>query len=279
MFKDKKPIATATFDCKRVDKKIAVILLGLIIILITILIISPSHADNVKLFLDKNGLALSKSPPQRLVFIDFGANRGDSFRVFMEEPNTKYNYTYAKPDDREYREFESHLFEANPFFNKFLVETKEEFKNRKDKKFGPVIIYPSTIVYTKDTVLPFFVDTLSVEHDFWGSSVLDTYYNPNHPAALKKDLVAIDAARFLLLNFLPEDFVVVKMDIEGAEYDILPHLIEMNAHYNIDHLYVEYHPNFINQTLLPEKADKVNKAIEIMKKAGVHCPHYDSYAR
>ncbi|KAJ3416069.1 hypothetical protein HDV05_003428 [Chytridiales sp. JEL 0842] len=215
---------------------------------------------------------------QRLVFVDLGANRGDSFRVFMQEPNTKYNYTYAKPADREYVEFESYLFEANPFFNEPLLKTKEEFQNRPEG-FGPVHIFPSTIVYTKDTVLPFFLDTVNAANDFWGSSILSTHGDSIKSGGVYKDMAAVDIGRFLLMNFLPEDFVVVKMDVEGAEYYLLPHIAEMNAHKVIDHLYVEYHPAALNATEAVTVQQKTQAALKHMEKDGVHAPFYDSAAR
>ena len=47
-------------------------------------------------------------------------------------------------------------------------------------------------------------------------------------------LTAIDIALWIVRNFTPKDFVVVKMDIEGAEFDVIPHLVAMQAYINID---------------------------------------------
>lgn len=162
------------------------------------------------------------------------------------------------------------LFEANPVFNGALVEAKE--------KYGPkgisVNIYPSTVVDVKDGTRIFYLDNVNTDHDFWGSS---TY--ANHPDAVKSgakgtELTAINISRWLLMNTLPQDFVVVKMDIEGAEYDIVPHMAEMGVWSVVDHLLIEWHTNIPEQ----EAKDKADAALELLKLKGIDCPTYDSAA-
>ncbi|KAJ3318607.1 Rab-like protein 2A [Blyttiomyces sp. JEL0837] len=224
---------------------------------------------------DNSVWPFARNSRQRLVFVDFGANRGDSYRVFMREPNTKYNYTYATPRGRRHHEFEAHLFEANPFFNMDLVRTKSEFMRRRNPTFGSVHVYPSTIVFTQDKLVPFHLDNVNEEHDWWASSVLDTHGQVDKNGI---ELVAIDAARFLLLNFVPEDFVVLKMDIEGAEYDVVPHLCETGAHHLIDALYIELHSYLIPVERRSEAEERVKECIQQMEKDGVLVPNYDSLA-
>lgn len=170
-----------------------------------------------------------------------------------------------------------YLFEANPVFNTALVQAKEQFDT-----FGTKInIFPSTVVDVKDGTRTFFLDTVNVKHDFWGSS---TY--ASHPDAIKSksngtELSAINISRWLLMNTLPRDFVVVKMDIEGAEYDILPHMVEMSAWIVIDYLLVEWHPRVLrgakakDNTLYRARAEA---AVEKLKANGVSMPHYNSPA-
>jgi FkbM family methyltransferase len=221
----------------------------------------------------KNTKGEASIQKQRLVFIDFGANMGDSFKVFLQEPTQKFAFNFSKPADRRYDEFEFHLFEANPFFNEKLLKVKEDYT----KRGLNVNIYPSTVVYTHDTLVPFFLDKVNHDHDYWGSSILS-----HHPDVLRGDkipvnLTGIDAANFLLKNFLPSDFVVVKMDIEGAEYSIIPHIASMKAHLVIDYFYVEFHGG-----LLPEDNELVkatNEAMKIFRKDGVECPNYGSPAK
>lgn len=64
-------------------------------------------------------------------------------------------------------------------------------------------------------VVDFYVDTFNANVDFWASSM-----NPASDGEKanfhKTRLTAVNLATFLLTNFLPEDFVVIKMDIESA---------------------------------------------------------------
>ena len=50
----------------------------------------------------------------------------------------------------------------------------------------------------------------------------------------------IDFAEFLD-QFDEEDYIIVSMDIEGAEYDVLDHLINTDKLKIINEMYIEYH--------------------------------------
>ena len=113
-----------------------------------------------------------------------------------------------------------YLFEANPYFNTALAEAKECY----DALGIKVNIFPSTVVDVRDGTRTFFLDTVNTAKEFWGSSIY-----ANHPDAIRSksngtELSAINISRWLLMNTLPRDFVVVKMDVEGAEYEIIPTL-------------------------------------------------------
>ena len=66
------------------------------------------------------------------------------------------------------------------------------------------------------------------------------------------EVAAIDIAQFILdLKVRPEDFVVMKMDIESQEYIIMRHLLQKGLLCLIDELYIEWHrvPAQISQYL------------------------------
>ena len=52
---------------------------------------------------------------------------------------------------------------------------------------------------------------------------------------------ALDTAEFLRTRLTRDDFVVLKMDVEGAEYDLIPHLIHQNVTHLLDEVFVEAH--------------------------------------
>ena len=50
-----------------------------------------------------------------------------------------------------------------------------------------------------------------------------------------------------LKQFNDDDYVILKLDVEGSEYDILDQLIETKLITKINELYVEFHDGFFNQ--------------------------------
>ncbi|XWW92858.1 hypothetical protein V2A60_000785 [Cordyceps javanica] len=209
-----------------------------------------------------------KNSRPRYVFVDLGANGADSLETFLQTSEAKFKYDFPAPPWSTHKEAEIFLFEANPVFNVALVNARQ--------KYGAVgmaiTIYPSTVVDTSDGMRTFYLDKVNTEMSYWGSS---TY--KNHPDAIASggqgtELSAINFARWLLMETLPQDYVVVKMDIEGAEYDILPHLVEMQAWTVIDVLLVEWH----NQLPSEEAREAAKNAIATLEAKGVSCPHYDS---
>lgn len=165
---------------------------------------------------------------------------------------------------------EIHLFEANPVFNADLVNAKQRYLSAGKK----IQIYPSTVCDKIDGLRTFYLDTVNTGQDFWGSS---TYANHNDVIKSKSngtELTAVNIARWLLMNTLPRDFVVVKMDIEGAEYDLVPHFAEMGVWTVVDHLLIEWHEN-----LPTEQAKEVAKVATLkLKSEGVQMPDYSSGA-
>tara|TARA_Y100000310_G_scaffold309131_1_gene352938 strand:- start:2974 stop:3690 length:717 start_codon:yes stop_codon:yes gene_type:complete len=83
----------------------------------------------------------------------------------------------------------------------------------------------------------------------------------------------IDIRKFLKDNFKPEDMVMLKLDIEGAEYDVLPELLkDIDAMTILKSLFVEWHPNF-----LPQKAAETTPII-ISQLSYWHTKKYLMYA-
>merc|ERR1712113_416271 len=85
---------------------------------------------------------------------------------------------------------------------------------------------------------------------------------------------AFDVADFLRRRADVVDYVVVKMDIEGSEYDVLRHLLKEKVTNLIDELFVEFHteidtccrpPNDVGR----HREDAVN-LIKTLRAAGVY---------
>lgn len=173
-----------------------------------------------------------KTPAPRApacLFFDLGAADGETYKAFLHK-SSKWDFEYNTggfPKESCY----AYLIEANPRF----VPQLEPLRNSR------VYPMPQTAAYMCDKpVENFWLDTGTGGAGGWGSAL-----NSSHEA-VKTGMQAVPVTmsnlnRLLVENALPGDTVVVKMDIEGAEYDILPCLAKSPAATLVDHLYVEDH--------------------------------------
>ena len=77
-------------------------------------------------------------------------------------------------------------------------------------------------------------------------------------------ILSIDLSKFI--EMLPEDSnIICKMDIEGAEFNVLRHLINEGTITNINEIYVEFHERFMSDESVESKLD----LIKIIKDLGV----------
>jgi FkbM family methyltransferase len=97
----------------------------------------------------------------------------------------------------------------------------------------------------------------------------------NHPNAgkiqLEKDetsvstiaVEALDVAEWLMHSFQKSDFIFLKIDIETAEFQVLPHIIQTGAIEYIDELQLEWHDwrDFAS----PERTKKRTEIEEMLK--------------
>lgn len=83
-----------------------------------------------------------------------------------------------------------------------------------------------------------------------GSSIigLDKWLPQNHWGKyIKKEHVpCIDFSEYLSKNVQPNDFVLIKMDIEGAEYQVLEKMIKDGVPKLIDCIIIEWHSRFFD---------------------------------
>ena len=206
---------------------------------------APRHAAVEVKAAPKNGKA-------RKVFIDLGANCGNSYRRLLMKK-------YIEGSD-----WEVFLWEANPKLVSFYLNDLAE----KDKR---VQIVPLA-AWTENKKMQFFVHkgqedvtdikqfkahkcvTKSIYQPAGASSLFDGRgtggaddgernagkYKPGKPI----DVDAVDFnAWFQEQGFTAEDHVLLKIDIEGAEIPLLKHMLTNggNMACNIDHYIVEWH--------------------------------------
>ena len=94
----------------------------------------------------------------------------------------------------------------------------------------PGCIFVPCAMSNKDETLTMFGDSMNtIRGSAWVAKESKT----------RSKAYAINFSNWLHATVSPEDFVVVKLDIEGAEHELLAHLLETGAIYLIDELFVE----------------------------------------
>ena len=160
------------------------------------------------------------------VFIDCGSHDGCSVRKFLDTI-----------DDAE--EYEIHSFEPNPQL----------------EKYHPVghATYHKKAVWIEDGEITFYNFSTT-----GGSSVLEEKNKRNERKTSEKPLWmekfgmpeqitvdSVDLSSWIVSNFSREDHIILKMDIEGAEYEILKKMFMDDTIKYINELWIEWH--FTNQ--------------------------------
>jgi len=160
------------------------------------------------------------------VFIDCGAHDGCSVRKFLDTVEDASGY-------------EIHSFEPNPNLAHYHPVESATFHNK--------------AVWITDGNIEFFnFDRTG------GSSILPQKNNRNEkklkakPGWQKKikppekiTVPCIDLSRWVKDNFDKDDYIILKMDIEGAEYHILYKMLEESTAGYINEMWIEWH--FTNQ--------------------------------
>jgi hypothetical protein len=81
----------------------------------------------------------------------------------------------------------------------------------------------------------------------------------------------VDISKFIKDNFSIEDHIILKLDVEGAEYQIIEKLLNDDAFKYIKKLYMEWHTQW-----LPNYKQTEIDLVERMKKINVSYEYWDA---
>jgi len=197
----------------------------------------------------------------RCIFIDLGAANGNTFDHFL---NDGYGPVKNCPSGGAY---EAILVEANPIFSSAL-------KDAESKHPGSVRSLASSAAYMCEGSASFYLDTVDVEKNFWGSSMSPNARDVQRSGQKPVTVPLVNVVRLIMESTLPEDYVLIKMDIEGSEHDIMPCLAKSEAAKLIDAVYVEKHP--VQWSLAGATQNALAGSLLSLQAAGVYAPEYDS---
>jgi FkbM family methyltransferase len=169
--------------------------------------------------------------------------------------------------------FEIYTFEANP-----ACQVEERVKLIKEQNSLDITVY-NKAVWIEDGVVYFNQENHTksrsespTDHtsdiDGWGSSIDGIGYN-HAGYETKVEIPSINFSKFI--SELPDANIICKMDIEGAEFAVLRHMIEEGTITKIKEIYIEFH----EVRMGGESVATRNKIIDTLRDLGltVHLWH------
>lgn len=182
------------------------------------------------------------------VYIDMGSNIGVQFRKLYQPehyPGAKILPVFNSSFGVNRRTVCSIGFEANHKHSSRLLHLQNAYRQAS----YPCFIFTNTAVWVQNGYMTFYDDpTAPPQVHEWGASLVHRAAN-----ATGTDSLTIDASFFInnivhrwhkSQSYSNNSKVVVKMDIEGAEFDVLPHMLVHGSLCFIDYLTIEWHGNF-----------------------------------
>jgi len=159
----------------------------------------------------------------RKIFVNLGAGSGSDIEGFIN----------LSLDNKQ---FEIFAFECNP---NLIANLKTTYPSVNVMEFAAFDVGGPAKLYFGDLYIN---SSLHVEKC---NVYADKYVN----------VQTIDITKWLLDNFTKNDYIILTMDIEGAEFEVLERMFQLNAFNIIDEFYVEFHGRKIseNAKLLEKK--------------------------
>lgn len=177
----------------------------------------------------------------RNVYLDLGTHYGQGLREFIDRFKMDESWII-------------YTFEANP--NTFKIFTEEYLKltpyvrsvNAAVSDYtGSMTLNLETPPNEGDTGMGSSVISLDI-WDPWGNNTSGTHFKK------QVDILCFDFSKFVLENFAREDNIIVKMDIEGSEYNVLEKMIRDDSISYLNHISVEWHSRFFkNKSEIEER--------------------------
>jgi len=184
------------------------------------------------------------------VFVDCGTHLFQGFCDFVK----KYNIDET---------WECYSFEANP--NKFKM-SQDNYKTLTDD-WKLNIEHYNKAISDKERLIKVNCSKDSLGYVSQGSNTLENppIYDKQWKNSFEYDseevyVQSIDFSKFLNNICSIEDFVLIKMDIEGSEFDVIQSLIDTGAYKLINDFYCEFHERFFEpQQEYVEKKENFKK--------------------
>jgi FkbM family methyltransferase len=171
----------------------------------------------------------------RKIFIDCGAHNGCSVRMFrkiINNPNEHQSLNQLHNlTKKDVGEFEIFSFEANPAFKELLEAI-------------PGVTVFSKGVSAVDGTATFYetiVGKIGSAASTFNATKRDWNVDQGHKGHKEIQVETIDLSNWIKTTFDKTDFIMLKLDVEGSEYEILQKMLDDNTLDYINVLAIEYH--------------------------------------
>lgn len=135
-------------------------------------------------------------------------------------------------------------FEPIPYFANQLKEIHKD---------NPTIMIENAAVWINDDIKKFHIHKEITD----GSSLLTLYGGVDDDYYI--DIPCFDLSKWIKETFNPSDYIILKLDIEGAEYEVLNKMIEDGTISMVNELYGEWHHQKIDDEYTHKMADKIQE--------------------
>jgi len=192
------------------------------------------------------------------IYLDLGANRGDTLRLFLKDPTL--------PPLNELNNPHEYKFLYNPA--KFRVVAVEALRELHASSLEAIQQrYPQVeIIYaaagTEDgATLRIYRDEKAASHGEWGAG-MNALFSKNFT-----DVRTLDISSWLAAQVCPCDFVVAKINIEGAEFAVLDKMMRDRTLCLIDVIHAYFHATFFPT----EQREGYHQKVFIYNRAFADC--------
>lgn len=226
-------------------------------------LMSNSSSPTIPKAVHKNAIKearrLLQSGRCKHVYLDMGTNVGIQIRKFFQPLSYPQSIIWPPIWDKYFGKYDVKTnnrtdvcvfgFEPNPKHNEILRRTEKYYQNN---GFS-VIIFKETAISTTHGNATFIHDfTSDAVHQEWGGSIINRGQgNSSQIKKLSYDVFTLDISKFISIEIalrkgqLSNSKIVAKMDIEGAEYSVLPNMLAHGSLCSISYIGIEWHPNYL----------------------------------
>jgi len=178
----------------------------------------------------------------RKVLLDCGSHQGGGLRGMIKENNMDPTWVI-------------HSWEANPHAHR---DFNKKFQNSNFK----INSYNAAVGH-EDGTITVNIQAGNGPASGKGTSIMSLdEWRPvgTKPFIETAEVPMINFSKWMLDNLKEDDYVVLKMDIEGAEYNVLEKVIESGASKFINKIYIEWHSTmFTDKESYKKREDKIKE--------------------